>query len=93
MHSDEMDKRQRAARCASELAAAPDASAEDYLLAAGCLEVVGDDRAAVALVKEALSVWPARPEVRTYARGLATRAGMPELRVVIDQGTEGHRQP
>jgi hypothetical protein len=91
MHSDEVEKRREAARQAGELVSSPNASPADYLRAAGSHEVIYDDASAVTLAKQALAMWPGNPDVRAYARSLATRVGDAELRATIDQIVEGQR--
>lgn len=89
MHSDEAEKRREAARLAAELTTGFEASAANYLLAAGSSEVVGDNRRAIELTKEALARWPDQEDVHRYARGLALRSGDPDLRAAAEKAAEG----
>jgi hypothetical protein len=93
MHSDEAVKRHEAVRHATSLISDPDATAADFLLAAGCSKVVGDDGAAVGLAKRALATWGDDADVRTYARGLALRSGDTGLRAAVDRETEDTVRP
>jgi predicted MPP superfamily phosphohydrolase len=87
MHSDEAEKRKEAMRLATESATSADASAADYLLAAACCEVAGEDAAAVNLANRALTKYSDEPDVRTYAQGLALRTGDAALRAEVDRAT------
>lgn len=89
MHSDETGKRREAADLSAGLTANPEASADDYLLAAGSSEVVGDDSAAIDFAKKALAHWPDRRDVQDYARGLSLRTGDAGLRAAVEDVTGG----
>lgn len=91
MHSDEAEKREEATRVGDTLAAAPDASASDFLLAAGCYESAGDDEAAVELARQGLLRWPGDSDLRQYARQLALRAGRPDLRTAVEKAATGQQ--
>jgi predicted MPP superfamily phosphohydrolase len=89
MHSDETGKRREAADLSAELTANSEASADDYLLAAGSSEVVGDNSAAIEFAKNALTHWPDRRDVRDYARKLALRTGDAVLRAAVEDVAGG----
>jgi predicted MPP superfamily phosphohydrolase len=84
MRSDQAEKREEAARLARALLDEPDATVEDYLLAAGSAEVTGDDTVALECTKRALAMWPDSPDLHSYARGLASRSGDASLRAELD---------
>jgi hypothetical protein len=88
MHSDEGPKRAEAVALADQLVAEPDATVDDYLLAAGASDVQGDTGRSVELVTRALEMWPNSAQLVTYARGLVTRSGDTSLRSVLDSVRE-----
>lgn len=83
MHSDQTEEKEQALGLALELARSENATAEDYLLAAGCSEVLGDDDGAIAFAEQALTAWPNDPACRIYGRDLASRTGSHSLRDAV----------
>lgn len=92
MRSDDSAKRGEGARLGAELLRESDASADEYLLAGGSAEVVGDDETAARITTQAVNKWPTHIELLTYARGLATRTGNSELRAAIDRSREAKNE-
>jgi predicted phosphodiesterase len=89
MHSDETEKRVRAAHMGAELLTDNEATLDEYLLAAASAEVVGEGDRAVEHTAAALNRWPTDPTLRTFARGLATRMGSAALRALIGVEVDG----
>ena len=89
MHSDEGLKRSEAVRIASELIDAPEATVDDYMLAAGALEIIGQPTHSVQLVMKALLKWPGHGALHTYGRDLATRSGNVALRSALEAARGG----
>jgi hypothetical protein len=90
MHSDEGQKRSEAVALAGHLIEAPDATADDYLLAAGACEIAGLPARSAELVTEALEHWPSDGALLSYGRDLATRTGDASLRSALEAARGGH---
>ena len=85
MHSDDGPKRAQATAISGQLLQDGAAAEDDYMLAAAAFEVDGEPARSVALVGEAISLWPHSARLLAYARDLVTRTGDVSLRVAIEQ--------
>ena len=90
MHSDEGQKRSEAVALAGQLIEVPDATVDDYLLAAGASEIAGLPTHATELVTKALERWPSDGSLLSYGRDLATRTGDTSLRSALEAARGGH---
>ena len=91
MHSDETAKRREAVEVANELVNSAAASIDDYLLAAGCNEGLGEVALAVSLTTRALKEPGDHSALQSYARALALRSGDSGLRATLDSLAEERR--
>jgi hypothetical protein len=90
MHSDEGQKRSEAVALAEQLTETPEATVDDYMLAAGAAEGAGLPARSVEIVTNALPQWPDHGPLLSYGRDLATRTGDASLRSALEAARGGH---
>jgi hypothetical protein len=89
MHSDEGQKRSEAVALAEQQIETPEATVDDYLLAAGASETAGLPVRSAELVTKALEQWPDHGALLSYGRDLATRSGDATLRSALEAARGG----